>query len=183
LSEELRATTAETTLDSKINNVETTLDSKMKNVESNLNQSITNETTNRSNADKMMTFVCVGEAEGKLNLNQYPFCYGCGSHSKDGFGVGIPFPVKLVGIAISVCSKESATAYVQFTVEHFDIEGTKTICSKDLIFNMNNLGINKYLFNMNLSQLYEPGNICIRVSGCGNLSDIEALNIRQMLLI
>ena len=47
-------------------------------------------------------------------------------------------------------------------------------CSNDLIFNMNNLGINKYLFNMNLSQLYEPGNICIRVSGCGNLSDIEA---------
>jgi hypothetical protein len=175
LSEELRAITAETTLDSKINNVETTLDSKMKNVESNLNQSITNETTNRSNADKMMTFISVGEAEGKLNLNQYPFCYGSGSHSKDGFGVGIPFPVKLVGIAISVCSKESATAYVQFTVEHFDIEGTKTICSNDLIFNMNNLGINKYLFNMNLSQLYEPGNICIRVSGCGNLSDIEAI--------
>jgi hypothetical protein len=65
----------------------------MKNVEINLNQSITNETTSRTNADKMMTFVCVEEAEGKLNLNQYPFCYGCGSHSKDGFGFAVPFPV------------------------------------------------------------------------------------------
>jgi hypothetical protein len=94
LSEELRATTAETTLDSKINNVETTLDSKMKNVESNLKQSIAFEETARTNADKMISFVCVGEAEGKLNLNQYPFYYGCGSHSKDGFGFAVPFPVK-----------------------------------------------------------------------------------------
>jgi hypothetical protein len=67
LSEELRATTAETTLDSKNSNVETSLDSKMKNVESNLNQSITTEKNARINSDKMMTFVCVGEAEGKLN--------------------------------------------------------------------------------------------------------------------
>ena len=148
----------------------------MKNVESNLNQSITNETTNRSNADKMMTFVYVGEAEGKLNSNQYPFCYGCGSHSKDGFGFGVPFPVKLEGVAISVSSKESATASVQFLLEHFDIEGTKTITHpNDLTFNMSNLGINKYLFNMNISQLYEPGNLCIRLSAVrGNLEDIEA---------
>ena len=75
MSEELRETTAEITLDSKINNVGTTLDSKMKNVESNLNQSIKTEETARINSDKMMTFVSVGEAEGKLNLNQYPFCY------------------------------------------------------------------------------------------------------------
>jgi hypothetical protein len=40
---------------------------------------------------------------------------------------------------------------------------------------MSNLGINKYLFNMNLSQLHEPGNLCIRVSAVsGNLADIEA---------
>ena len=68
LSEELRATTAETTLDSKINNVETTLDSKMKNVENNLNQSITTEETARINSDKMITFVCVAEAEGMLSV-------------------------------------------------------------------------------------------------------------------
>ena len=111
-----------------------------------------------------------------MNLNQYPFCYGSGSHSKDGFGVGIHFPVKLVGVAISVSSKESATASVQFSLEHFDIEGTKTITHpNDLTFNMSNLGINKYLFNMNLSQLYEAGNLCIRVSAVsGNLADIEA---------
>jgi hypothetical protein len=124
----------------------------------------------------MMTFVSVGEAEGKLNLNPYPFCYGCGSHSKDGFGFAVPFPVKLVGVSISVSSKESATASVQFSLEHFDIEGTKTITyPNDLTNNMSNLGINKYVFNMNLSQLYEPGNLCIRVSAVsGNLADIEA---------
>ena len=139
MNEQIRAINAESNLNVKLDTIELNLDSKIKNVESNLNQSITNETTDRSNADKMMTFVSVGEAEGKLNLNQYPFCYGCGSHSKDGFGFGIPFPVKLVGIAISVSSQEQATAYIQFTIEHFNIEGTKTICSNDLIFNMNNL--------------------------------------------
>jgi hypothetical protein len=173
-SEQIRASNAESNLDVKLDNIESTLDSKIKTVESNLNKSITNETTNKINCDKMMVFVSVAEAEGKLNLNQYPYCFGCLSHSKDGYGFAVPFPVKLVGIAISACSQKQATAYIQFTIEHFNIEGTKTICSNDLIFNMSNLGINKYLFNMNLSQLYEPGNLCIRVSGCGNLSDIEA---------
>ena len=64
--EELRAFTVESNLDLKLYTIELNLDSKIKNVETNLNQSITNETTSRSNADKMMTFVCVGEAEGKL---------------------------------------------------------------------------------------------------------------------
>ena len=62
----------------------------------------------------MMVFVSVAEAEGKLNLNQYPYCFGCLSHSKDGYGFAVPFPVKLVGVAISVSSKELATASVQF---------------------------------------------------------------------
>ena len=83
--EELRAFTVESNLDLKLYTIELNLDSKIKNVESNLNQCITTEETARINSDKMMTFVCVGEAEGKLNLNQYPFCYGCGSHSKDVF--------------------------------------------------------------------------------------------------
>ena len=94
MSEELRARNTESNLDVKLDTIVLNLDSKIKNTERNLNQSITNEETARINSDKMTTFVSVGEAEGKLNLNQYPFCYGCGSHSKDGFGFAVPFPVK-----------------------------------------------------------------------------------------
>ena len=66
--EELRAFTVESNLDLKLYTIELNLDSKIKNVESDLNQSITTEETARINSDKMITFVCVAEAEGMLSV-------------------------------------------------------------------------------------------------------------------
>jgi hypothetical protein len=51
-----------------------------------LQSNIDTEATNRTNADMKMVFVNVGEAEGVLSVNDYPFAFGFGSVSKAGFG-------------------------------------------------------------------------------------------------
>ena len=43
-----------------------------------------------------MTFVSVGEAEGLLTVNDYPFAFGFGSPSKAGFGLAIPFNFAII---------------------------------------------------------------------------------------
>ena len=80
------------------------------------------EATNRTNADKRMTFVSIGEAEGLLIVNDYPFAFGFGSPSKAGFGLAIPFNFAIVGFAITVDSTDINRS-ITFSVEHYDVNG------------------------------------------------------------
>jgi len=61
-----------------------------------------------------MVFLNVGEAEGLLVVNDYPFGFGVGSPSKSGFGLAIPFGFSLVSYAIS-CDSTDSNISVKFT--------------------------------------------------------------------
>ena len=45
-------------------------------------------------------FILVGEAEGLLTTNSYPFCFGNGSPQAAGFGVSVPFRANLKNLSL-----------------------------------------------------------------------------------
>ena len=114
-----------------------------------------------------MVFMNVGEAEGLLTVNDYPFGFGFGSPSKAAFGLAIPFSSNLVGYAIS-CSSTDSTRNVSFAIEHYNTSNVKS--SGDEIITLNSSNV----FNSSINKLYSAGNICVRVSSVSNLSDIDA---------
>ena len=114
-----------------------------------------------------MVFMNVGEAEGLLSINDYPFGFGFGSPSKAAFGIAIPFSSNLVGYAIS-CSSTDSTRNVSFAIEHYDTSNVKSSGDEIITLNSSNE------FNSSINKLYSAGNICVRVSSVSNLSDIDA---------
>jgi len=115
-----------------------------------------------------MVFVNVGECEGVLSVNDYPFGFGFGSPSKSGFGLAIPFNFKLVGYALT-CSSTDSNRIVDFSIEYYNTSGVKSIGS-DLVISLGSSNV----FNSTTNQSYAPGNICIKVQSVNNLSDIDA---------
>ena len=116
-----------------------------------LQSNIDAESTNRTNADKRMTFVSVGEAEGVLLLNDYPFSFGFGSPSKAGFGLAIS---------------------IGFGLEHYDVNGN--LFTPQFGNVSGSLGMSN-VYNTNLfTDPYPPGNICIKIKSVQNVSDINA---------
>ena len=45
-------------------------------------------------------YILVGEAEGLLSINSYPFCFGNGTPQAENFGVGIPFRANLKNLSL-----------------------------------------------------------------------------------
>ena len=115
-----------------------------------------------------MVFVNVGEAEGLLSVNDYPFGFGFGSPSKAGFGLAIPFNFKIVGYAIS-CNSTDSTRSVDFSIEHYNTSGVKTSGVDEIV----TLGTSN-VFNSTVNNTYNAGSICVRVQSVSNLSDINA---------
>jgi len=117
-----------------------------------------------------MTFVSVGEAEGLLTVNDYPFAFGFGSPSKAGFGLAIPFNFSIVGFAITVDSSDTNRS-IGFGLEHYDVNGNLFTPQ----FNVSgSLGMSN-VYNTNLfTDPYPPGNICIKIKSVQNVSDINA---------
>ena len=87
-----------------------------------LQNNIDAESLARTNADKRMTFVSVGEAEGLLSVNDYPFAFGFGSPSKAGFCLAIPFNFAIVGFAVTADSTDNSRS-IGFSLEHSDVNG------------------------------------------------------------
>ena len=118
-----------------------------------------------------MVFVNVGEAEGILSVNDYPFAFGFGSPSKAGFGLAIPFNFAIVGFAITCDSTDTARS-ISFGLEHYDVNGN--LFTPQLGNVAGSLGMSN-VYNTNLfTDPYPPGNICIKVKTVQGLSDINA---------
>jgi len=116
-----------------------------------------------------MVFMNVGEAEGSISVNDYPFAFGFGSLSKAGFGLAFPFGFSLVGYAIS-CDSTDSNRSVQFTIEHYNTSGVKT-SGVDEVVRLESSNI----FNSTVNKSYSAGSMCLKVSSVSNLSDIDAI--------
>jgi hypothetical protein len=136
-------------------------------VENTLEANLNTESLSRSNSDMKMVFVNVGEAEGLLSVNDYPFAFGFGSVSKAGFGLAIPFNFKIVGYA-ATCSSTDSNRSVRFTIEHYNTSGVKTLGDDEIVSLASNV------LNSSINKSYAPGNICIKVQSVNNLLDIDA---------
>jgi len=118
-----------------------------------------------------MTFVSVGEAEGLLTVNDYPFAFGFGSPSKAGFGLAIPFNFAIVGFAVTADSTDTSRS-IGFSLEHYDVNGN--LFTPQLGNVTGSLGMSN-VYNTNLFSVpYPPGNICIKIKTVQGLSDINA---------
>jgi len=162
-AEELARTNADTSLQSNID-IEKGL---RESADTTLQTNIDTEATNRTNADKKMVFMNVGEAEGLLTVNDYPFAFGFGSISKACFGLPIPFAFSLVGYALS-CNSTDSNRSVQFTIEHYNTSGVKTSGVDEVVTLTSNV------LNSSVNKSYSDGSMCVKVSSVGNLSDIDA---------
>jgi hypothetical protein len=118
-----------------------------------------------------MTFVSVGEAEGLLTVNDYPFAFGFGSPSKAGFGLAIPFNFAIVGYAITVDSTDSSRS-IGFGLEHYDVNGN--LFTPNLGNVSGSLGMSNVYNTNQFTDPYPPGNICIKIKTVQGLSDINA---------
>ena len=110
----------------------------------------------------------MGECEGVLSVNDYPFGFRFGSPSKSGFGLAVPFNFKLVGYA-ATCNSTDSNRSVSFTIEHYNTSGVKTLWDDEVV---SLAGSN--VFNSSNNKSYAPGNICIKVQSVNNLSEIDA---------
>jgi hypothetical protein len=118
-----------------------------------------------------MTFVSVGEAEGLLSVNDYPFAFGFGSPSKAGFGLAIPFNLAIVGFAVTANSTDTSRS-IGFGLEHYDVNGN--LFTPQLGNVTGSLGMSN-IYNTNLfTDPYPPGNICIKINSARGLSEINA---------
>jgi hypothetical protein len=118
-----------------------------------------------------MTFVSVGEAEGLLTVNDYPFAFGFGSPSKAGFDLAIPFNFAIVGFAVTADSTDNSRS-IGFSLEHSDVNGN--LFTPQLGNVTGSLGMSN-VYNTNLfTDPYPPGNICIKIKTVQGLSDINA---------
>jgi hypothetical protein len=135
-----------------------------------LQSNIDAESLARTNADKKMTFVSVGEAEGILTVNDYPFAFGFGSPSKAGFGLAIPFNFAIVAFAITVDSTDINRS-ITFGLEHYDVNGNLFTPQYSVT---GSLGMSNVYNTNRFTDPYPPGNICIKIKTAQNLSDINA---------
>ena len=79
----------------------------------------------------------------------------------------------MVAVGISLDSDDGIDASVQFTLEHYDIDGFKTnVFLGDPTFTVN--AINKYLFDTTQNTSYSAGNFCIKVTSATNLLDTDS---------
>jgi hypothetical protein len=66
-------------------------------------------------------FIIVGEAEGVLTLDSYPFCFGAGVPQEAGFGVSIPFRAKLKNLSLVKKTLDNAFL-VRIQMIHYSYE-------------------------------------------------------------
>jgi hypothetical protein len=63
-------------------------------------------------------FILVGEAEGLLTANSYPFCFGNGSPQAAGFGVSVPFRAQLKNLSL-VTNTTDTSFLVKIQMIHY----------------------------------------------------------------
>ena len=82
------------------------------------------EATNRQTAIQKLGYIVVGEAEGVLTANSYPFSFGFGNQSEPNYGVPIPFVYNLRAISVSCITTDSNPS---FTLKFLHYTGSDSI--------------------------------------------------------
>ena len=115
-------------------------------------QLISYQTTNDSRVDALeaveqvdveaeflkVGFILVGEAEGLLSINSYPFCFGNGSPQAVNFGVGIPFRVNLKNLSL-VTNTTDITFLVKIQMIHYSyVTNIETLLGTEYSFQTSN---------------------------------------------
>ena len=142
--------------------------------ETELNNNIISESTARALADSKIVFLSQMEAEGVLELYDFPFASGFGSPSKANFGLYVPFESTVLSFSISQASTNTGALY--FELFHYDLSSNAT--SVFVLQVVGNASISHHEISYSEAEtpvVFPPGNYCIKVGAkSGLLTDVDA---------
>ena len=129
------------------------------------NDAIDVETSARESAINKLAFLSTCEAEGIIQADTFPFCFGNGSPSKEGFGLPIPFAYVLRKIMYQVDSTVSDSS-ITIQISHSNTFGESVLLDTATFINKGTLMVNKP------SNLY--GSLVIKVLSATGQTDDDA---------
>ena len=106
------------------------------------NDAIDVETSARESAINKLAFLSTCEAEGIIQADTFPFCFGNGSPSKEGFGLPIPFAYVLRKIMYQVDSTVSDSS-ITIQISHSNTFGESVLLDTATFINKGTLMVNK----------------------------------------
>ena len=118
-------------------------------------------------------FISTCEAEGLLEENSYPFCFGNGSLSNENFGLPVPFSYTLRGIAWSIYLTDTTEPVIYIELIHYPSDGsTSTILYTNSEENKLT-GKTGEKQNINIAS-NSAGNLVVKVISSSGITDVNS---------
>jgi hypothetical protein len=126
------------------------------------------EATNRQTAIEKLGYIIVGEAEGVLTANSYPFSFGFGNQSEPNYGVPIPFVYNLRAISVSCITTDTNPSFTIKFLHYTESYAIPTVLSPSL-----SVVGKKFSHFMDVSSP-NPGDLVILVEAASGMTDDNA---------
>jgi hypothetical protein len=126
------------------------------------------EATNRQTAIEKLGYIVVGEAEGVLTANSYPFSFGFGNQSEPNYGVPIPFVYTLRAISVSCITTDTNPSFTIKFLHYTGSDSIPTVLSPSL-----SVVGKKFSYYMDVSSP-NPGDLVALVEAASGMTDDNA---------
>lgn len=135
-----------------------------------------NYATKKSYVDNKINkigFISTCEAEGLLEENSYPFCFGNGSPSDENFGLPIPFSYTLRGIAWSIYLIDTTEPIIYIQLIHYPSDGSVSTILYTNSEENKLIGKTGEKKNINIAS-NSPGNLVVKFVSSSGITDTNS---------